>query len=111
MLESLSAKTIPHAQDRLRGTVTDVVPRSRGEVTGFQKPKELIAYLGLVPSEHSSGESVRRGHNTKTGNSHVRRVLVESAWTYKHHARITGHLINDSRSYPEISARFPGRRN
>ena len=72
-----------------------------GDLTRFTKPKELMAYLGLVPSEHSSGESVRRGHITKTGNSHVRRVLVESAWTYKHHARITGHLIKRQRDLPK----------
>jgi len=51
-----------------------------------------MAYLGLVPSEHSSGGSVRRGGITKTGNSHVRRVLVESAWTYRHAARKTAIL-------------------
>jgi len=71
-----------------------------GDLSRFQKPKELMAYLGLVPSEHSSGESIRRGSITKTGNSHVRRVLVESAWTYKHHARITGHLLKRQRELP-----------
>ena len=71
-----------------------------GDLTRFTKPKELMAYLGLVPSEHSSGESVRRGHITKTGNSHVRRVLVESAWTYKHHARITSYLIKRQKDLP-----------
>jgi transposase len=64
-----------------------------GDISRFRHPKELMAYLGLVPSEHSSGESIRRGHITKTGNSHARRVLVESAWTYKHHARVTKPLI------------------
>ena len=64
-----------------------------GDLSRFKNPKELMAYLGLVPSEHSSGESVRRGGITKTGNSHARRVLVESAWTYKHHARVTKPLI------------------
>ncbi len=56
-----------------------------------------MAYLGLVPSEHSSGESIRRGHITKTGNSHARRVLVKSAWTYKHHVRVTRPLIKRQR--------------
>jgi len=82
-----------------------------GNISRFQHPKELMAYLGLVPSEHSSGESVRRCYITKTGNSHARRVLVESAWTYKHHARVTLPLKNDRRGYPEVSARFSGRRN
>jgi len=72
-----------------------------GDISRFQHPKELMAYLGLVPSEHSSGESIKRGHITKTGNSHVRRVLVESAWTYKHHARITSYLIKRQRDLPK----------
>src|SRR5438270_4502963 len=43
-----------------------------------------MAYLGLVPSEHSSGETKKRGRITRTGNSHVRRILVESAWSYRY---------------------------
>lgn len=42
-----------------------------------------MGYLGLVPSEHSSGESKRRGRITRTGNGHVRRILVEAAWAYR----------------------------
>ena len=78
-----------------------------GDISRFGHPKELMAYLGLVPSEHSSGESIKRGHITKTGNSHARRILVESAWTYKHHARVTLPLIKRqeglSRSICQIS--------
>lgn len=48
-----------------------------------------MAYLGVVPSEHSSGGTKSRGGITKTGNGHVRRVLVEAAWTYRHPARKT----------------------
>jgi len=48
-----------------------------GDMTRFTSPVELMSYLGLVPSEHSSGASVRRGRITKTGNGHARRVLVE----------------------------------
>jgi len=50
----------------------------------FQRPRELMAYLGLVPSEYSSGGTERRGALTKTGNTHARRVLVEAAWHYRH---------------------------
>jgi transposase len=46
----------------------------------FQHPRSLMAYLGLIPSEHSSAERVHRGAITKTGNSHVRHVLIEAAW-------------------------------
>ena len=54
-----------------------------GDITRFDSPRQLMAYLGLVPSEYSSGKSTRRGGITKTGNGHVRRVLTESAWSYR----------------------------
>jgi transposase len=57
------------------------------ELHGFERfrtARELMAYLGLVPSEHSSGGKQRRGAITKAGNSHLRRVLVEAAWHYRH---------------------------
>lgn len=50
----------------------------------FSDPRRLMSYLGLVPSEHSSSDKVRRGSITKAGNSHVRRVLVEASWHYRH---------------------------
>ncbi len=58
----------------------------------FRSPRQLAAYIGLVPSEHSSGESQRRGPITKTGNSHVRRLLIEAAWHHRYKPRITGPL-------------------
>jgi len=60
----------------------------------FSKPREIMAYLGLVPSLYSSGEKTRRGGITKTGNSHVRRVLVEAAWAYRFHARVSRVLFD-----------------
>jgi transposase len=54
-----------------------------GDIRRFQHPRELMAYLGLVPSEHSSGPSVRRGGITKAGNPHARRLLAEAAWAYQ----------------------------
>ena len=53
---------------------------------------QLIAYLGLVPSEHSSGASVKRGGLTKAGNSAARRLLIEAAWTYRFPARVSREL-------------------
>ena len=50
----------------------------------FCSPRQLMAYLGLVPSEASSGDRRRRGAITKAGNSHARRVLIETAWHYRH---------------------------
>ena len=63
-----------------------------GDITRFDSPRQLMSFLGLVPSEASSGLTRRRGGITKTGNSHVRRVLVESGWCYRFPARKTAHL-------------------
>ena len=63
-----------------------------GDVTRFPSPAGLMAYVGLVPSEHSSGNRRRQGGITKTGNGHVRRVLIESAWSYRFPARKTQRL-------------------
>ena len=54
----------------------------------FRTARELMAYLGLVPSEHSSGERQHRGSITKAGNIHVRRLLIEAAWHYRHRPRV-----------------------
>ena len=59
-----------------------------GDLRRFGHPRELMAYLGLVPSEHSSGPTVRRGAITKAGNPHVRRLLAEAAWAYQGVPRI-----------------------
>lgn len=58
-----------------------------GDITRFDSPKQLMAYLGLVPSEHSSGATRTQGALTKTGNGHARRVLIEAAWAYRFPAR------------------------
>jgi len=58
----------------------------------FHSARALMAYLGLVPSEHSSGEHPRRGRITKAGNAFVRRVLIEAAWHYQHRPGVGGAL-------------------
>jgi transposase len=58
-----------------------------GDFARFPHPRHLMAYLGLVPSEHTTGLSRRQGPITRTGNGHVRRVLVEVAWSYRMRAR------------------------
>lgn len=63
-----------------------------GDLTRFDNPRHLLSYLGLVPSEHTSGEHRRQGSITKTGNSHARRVLVEGAWAYRYSATVSRHL-------------------
>ncbi len=55
-----------------------------GPVARFMKPPQLMSYVGVVPSENSSGQRVRRGMITKSGNTHLRRVIVEAAWHYRH---------------------------
>ena len=59
-----------------------------GDLSRFENPRQLMAYLGLVPSERSTGETVRRGSITKAGNGRVRHMLVESAWTYRHPPKV-----------------------
>jgi transposase len=58
-----------------------------GDFHRFSHPRELCAWLGIVPSEYSSGQQRHRGHITKTGNHHARRLLVEAAWSYRHRPR------------------------
>jgi len=60
-----------------------------GDIGRFDNPRQLMAYLGLTPSEYSSGQSTHRGGITKCGNSHARRMLTEAAWSYRLPARIT----------------------
>jgi transposase len=59
-----------------------------GDLSRFQTPRELMAYLGLVPSESSTGDTVQRGPITKAGNRRARRTLVESSWSYQHPPRV-----------------------
>ena len=72
-----------------------------GDLTRFDSAKQLMAYLGLVPSEHSSGGTTRRGGITKTGNSHVRRALTEAAHTYCHPARESRILLARLEGLPQ----------
>jgi transposase len=59
-----------------------------GDISRFESPRQLMGYLGLVPSERSTGDTIRRGGITKTGNGRVRHMLVESAWTYRHPPKV-----------------------
>jgi transposase len=60
-----------------------------GDLARFGNPRQLMAYLGLTPSEASTGDSVKRGGITKAGNSRARRTLVEGAWSYRFPARVS----------------------
>lgn len=86
---------VAEALQTLRGVslvVATTTLAELGDLKRFTSPVELMSYLGLVPSEHSSGEKAKRGSITKTGNGHVRRVLVEAAWAYRLPARISAKL-------------------
>jgi transposase len=80
------------ALQALRGVqflVAVTVVAELGDLSRFDNPRQLSAFVGLVPSEYSSGPTVRRGAITKTGNAHARRVLVEAAWHYRQPARVS----------------------
>ena len=72
-----------------------------GDLTRFDSPRQLMAHLGLVPSEHSSGARVRRGGITKTGNAEARRVMIEAAWTYRLPARVSRILLDRLEGLPK----------
>jgi transposase len=92
VLKDWSLGPVAEALMALRGVslITAVTTLAElGDITRFDSPRELMGYLGLVPSEHSSGSTRRQGGITRTGNGHVRRVLVEAAWNYRFPARKT----------------------
>lgn len=60
-----------------------------GDLSRFEHPRQLMAWIGVTPSEYSSGGKRRQGSITKTGNSYARKLLVESAWSYRHPARVS----------------------
>ena len=72
-----------------------------GDLTRFDSPHQLVGFLGLAPSEYSSGLRRRQGAITKTGNGHVRRVLTEAAWAYRFPVRKTAHLHRKAANVPD----------
>jgi transposase len=62
------------------------------DITRFATPRQLMGYGGVVSREHSSGERTRRGAITKTGNAHLRRIVVEAAWAYRYRPRVSNVL-------------------
>src|ERR1700674_6086536 len=72
-----------------------------GDFRRFANARQLMAYLGLVPSEHSSGTSIKRGGLTKAGNSAARRLLIEAAWCYRFPARVSRELLLRQEEQPK----------
>jgi len=73
-----------------------------GDLSRFADPRQLMAYLGLVPSEHSSGTSIKRGGLTKAGNGTARRLMIEAAWCYRFPARISRALLLRQEAQPKL---------
>lgn len=104
MVPSWRLAPIVSALQAARGVsmvVAVTVVAELGDLSRFAKPSQLMAHLGLVPSEHSSGESIKRRGITKTGNSHVRKALVEAAWSYRMQARVSRLLLKRQQGLPD----------
>jgi transposase len=86
---------VVEALQALRGvqfTVAVTLVAELGDLTRVENPRQLMNYLGLIPSEYSSGERRRQGAMTKAGNTHARRAWVEGAWAYRYPATVSRHL-------------------
>jgi transposase len=91
LVPSWSLAWLVEALQALRGFAlinAATVAAEIGDPRRFESPRQLMAYLGMVPSEHSTGAAVRRGGITKTGNARARKALVEAAWTYARPAKL-----------------------
>ncbi|KQW85192.1 MULTISPECIES: IS110 family transposase [unclassified Ensifer] len=92
MLGDWSLAPVVHALQSLRGmalVTAATMIAELGDLSRFTNPRQLMAYLGLVPSEHSSGATRRQGGITKAGNGTARRMLIEAAWSYRFPARVS----------------------
>jgi transposase len=86
---------VVQALQAMRGiqfTVAVTLIAELGDLTRFENPRQLMSYLGLTPSEYSSGERRRQGSITKAGNTFARRALIEGAWAYRYPAKVSRHL-------------------
>jgi transposase len=88
-------RPVVDALQALRGvrlTVAVTLVAELGDLSRFDKPSQLMRYLGLTPSEYSTGDHRRQGAITKTGNAHARRALIEGAWASRYPAKVSRHL-------------------
>jgi transposase len=103
--ESWRMKPVVQALTSLRGidfVAAVTLVAEIGDFSRFAHPRELMGFLGLVPSEYSTGKTRRQGEITKTGNGHARRVLVEAAWNYRYPARISRLLQIRQEGQPKL---------
>lgn len=104
LLEHWSMAPVVKAIQAMRGVAlinAVTIVAEIGDFARFSNPRQLMAYVGLVPSEHSSGDSVRRGGITKAGNGQARRALIEGAWTYRMQARVSRKLHDRIEELPQ----------
>jgi transposase len=97
---------IVEALQALRGVewiVALTVVAELGDITRFDNPRQLAAFVGLIPSEHSSGDKRRQGPITKSGNGRARRALVEGAWAYRYPAKVSEHIRKRIEHLPKIA--------
>jgi len=95
---------VVEAFQALRGVslvVASTVVAELGDLTRFDTPRQVMAYLGLIPSQHSSGDKIKLGPITKTGNGHARQMLTEAAWSYRMPARVSRRLRDRQQNLPE----------
>src|SRR5919109_751660 len=96
---------VVEALQALRGvqfTVAVTTVAELGDLTRFATPRELMKFLGLIPSEYSTGERRRQGAITKAGNTHARRALMEGAWAYRYPAKVSRHVQLRLETQPKI---------
>jgi transposase len=113
-LEGAIAEAVKAASPALQQVVRDLqalrgiahisavtIAAELGNISRFEGARQLMGYSGAVPSEDSSGERVRRGRITKTGNAHLRRIAVEAAWSYKFRPAVGPALRKRQEGLPE----------
>jgi transposase len=94
-VQSWRLHPVVEALQALRGvqfTVAVTTVAELGDLSRFDSPRQLMKFLGLIPSEYSSADKRRQGAITKAGNTHARRALVEGAWAYRYPAKVSRHL-------------------
>jgi transposase len=104
LVPTWSLAPVVEAVQAMRGVafiVAVTVVAEVGDFHRFDNPRQLMAYLGLTPSEHSSGSSVRRGGITKAGSSLARRALIEGAWSYRMQARVGRKMFDRLEALPQ----------
>ncbi len=73
-----------------------------GDLTRFAHPRQVMAWVGVTPSEYSSGSKRRQGSISKTGNGYARKLLVESAWNYRHTAKVSPEIQRRQEGLPKV---------